>query len=515
MLRHLPILGVVAAVTCTFAARAATAAPWIDMGPKDEFAFDQPIVSFELFHQLPGGAKGSTMGPTDGGFFFVANQFILDTGATSTIAMNDALTDLEDHGYVTVNTVLEQGVSGFEEIDVSDLYFMEITDSGPSVIQLPNTHIMSGQFPDLFGINGIVGMPAMQGRVVTLDTSVWAEVEDIFDIVPMGVHFSNSLPASNGHRYSVPLVAREFHVIGEGILPNEAPIGSLEMGVGFGNLTATGTFVLDTGAAISFISTELGKAIGLDSNNDGVLDTSDEQSDGTIPIGGIGGTSEVPLFYIDRFIVPTEQGVDLVWNLEGFISVAIVDIDPSIDGVLGADLMTSGWFTFLFEEGAPQEESPPGPVRKLHFDFTQFQQNGDPGTMYFDLTPEFDVVQPDTSTGDFNNDGMVDAADFVWWVKNGGSPEDYELWSRDYATLPGATGTNGDFNDDGAIDVADYVMWRKLGGNNADYLMWQQTFGVSLPGSGGSAAAGVPEPSVVVLLIVAACGAALSRKRVR
>jgi hypothetical protein len=388
-----------------------SARPWIDMGIKDEIAFDQPAVTFELFEQQAGGSKGASLGPSDGGFFFFTNRFILDTGATSIIAMNDAVDEMEDNGYVTVSTVLEQGVAGFSILDVSDEYYVEVTDSLGAVRPLPFTRIMSGQFPDLFGVNGIVGMPGMVGKVVTLDTSVWADIEDIFDIVPMDTRISNAVPASAGHRYSVPIRAQTFSVEGDGELPTASPIPFINMSVGFGDLDAGGEFILDTGAAISFISSDIAKAIGLDSNNDGVLDTADEQSDGSLPIGGIGGTIDAPLFYIDRFTVTTEQGVDLVWSLEQSLSVLVVDIHPDIDGVLGSDLLTSGWLSFTEEE----EESGPGPLQQVHFDFRQFFDDDDLGKVYFDLTPSYDVAQPGAMPGDYNNDGKVDATDYTVW----------------------------------------------------------------------------------------------------
>jgi hypothetical protein len=521
--------------------------PWIDMGPKDDFAFDQPAATFELFEQLAGGGKGASLGPSDGGLFFITNSFFLDTGAGSIIAINDAESELQDHGYVTENTVLEQGVAGFSLLDVSADYYVEITDSTGSAVALPHTRIMSGQFEDLFGVNGVVGMPAMVGRVVTLDTSVWADVEDIFDLVPMEVRITNSLPTSGGHRYSVPIEAALFGLEGDDPLPNVSPIPMVNMSVGYGNANASGSFILDTGAAISFISSELGKAIGLDSNNDGVLDTSDEQSDGTLPIGGIGGTIEAPLFYIDRFTVPTEQGVDLVWNLEGSLAVAIVDIHPEIDGVLGSDLLTSGWFTFDLE-GDGDQLSTPGPLQQSHFDFRQFFDEGDPGKIYFDLTPEFDVQQPGGIPGDFNRDGIVDARDYTIWRNSLGASgsnlpadadgdgavdsDDYAIWKLHYGEDSGSVippvETPGDFNHDGSVNAADYTVWRNsfdASGSNltadadgsgsvdaGDYAIWKMHFGESF-GGGFSGSAAVPEPGGLGLTLLALAAIVSTNRR--
>lgn len=78
----------------------------------------------------------------------------------------------------------------------------------------------------------------------------------------------------------------------------------------------------------------------------------------------------------------------------------------------------------------------------------------------------------------------------------------------------------GDYNDDGTVDAADYVVWRrKLGqtatpgtsadgdGNGvvepADYGVWRARFGQTAAGSGSSAPTPVPEPGSAILFCVA------------
>jgi hypothetical protein len=93
---------------------------------------------------------------------------------------------------------------------------------------------------------------------------------------------------------------------------------------------------------------------------------------------------------------------------------------------------------------------------------------------------------------------------------------DHELyglaWSA-VAALP------GDFNNDGTVDAADYIVWRKTDGTQDGYDTWRANFGVSLSVGSGSAiptaellSAAVPEPSSVLLLVVAACLATYSRQ---
>ena len=47
-------------------------------------------------------------------------------------------------------------------------------------------------------------------------------------------------------------------------------------------------------------------------------------------------------------------------------------------------------------------------------------------------------------------------------------------------------GLAGDYNDDGAVDAADYVVWRKIDGSQAGYDMWRANFGSVLGTGTGS-----------------------------
>jgi hypothetical protein len=61
---------------------------------------------------------------------------------------------------------------------------------------------------------------------------------------------------------------------------------------------------------------------------------------------------------------------------------------------------------------------------------------------------------------------------------------------------------NGDYNRDGVVDAADYVMWRKDPGSDPDgFNMWRQTFGSGGSGSLSFGPGSVPEPSGVAVAI--------------
>jgi hypothetical protein len=77
----------------------------------------------------------------------------------------------------------------------------------------------------------------------------------------------------------------------------------------------------------------------------------------------------------------------------------------------------------------------------------------------------------------------------------------------------------GDFDNDGVVDGADYVVWRKTGGSPTDYDSWRANFGQTLFAGSGAAgyplgasaaslSAAVPEPkSGIMMLILAIFGA--------
>ena len=63
----------------------------------------------------------------------------------------------------------------------------------------------------------------------------------------------------------------------------------------------------------------------------------------------------------------------------------------------------------------------------------------------------------------------------------------------------------GDYNNDGIVDTADYVVWRQSNGTAANYDLWRTHYGQSISGSGSSIeSASVPEPSTLLLLGIGA-----------
>ncbi|MEX0612037.1 MAG: hypothetical protein WD229_07940, partial [Pirellulales bacterium] len=98
----------------------------------------------------------------------------------------------------------------------------------------------------------------------------------------------------------------------------------------------------------------------------------------------------------------------------------------------------------------------------------------------------------------------------------GGSPLAHSFLADGfYVTVPGG-GLAGDYNNDGSIDAADYVVWRKTDGSQDGYNTWRANFGQTAgAGSAGatSPTAAVPEPAAwVVCLGIVAVGLLLRRR---
>jgi hypothetical protein len=70
-------------------------------------------------------------------------------------------------------------------------------------------------------------------------------------------------------------------------------------------------------------------------------------------------------------------------------------------------------------------------------------------------------------------------------------------------------GLAGDFNSDGAVNAADYVAWRKNGGTPGQYQTWRNNFGRNAPtaASGTIIPGSVPEPASWIICLAAATSA--------
>jgi len=428
----------------------------IVLGTSDGLALDQPRGAVMFSESEEGPRFYNQPG--------VGFDFLFDTGANGIVVFGAAVYEMEQHGYAAEGTFTEQGVAGFTTYDVSYPYYFEFAGSDGMELGMPDVRAMSDQYPQPYPFGtvgsywGIAGMPALVQRVTTMDMSVWSGgigIDNLF----MGVEFSESLPESNGHRYSVPITPMPFAPEGEGPLPAWAPIPFVTTKVASDSAEQSGGFLFDTGAQMSMLSGEYAFLLGLDSNGDGELDSDDERWIGEEAVGGIGGSITVPIFQIDSIALPTEEGVDLVWT---DASVIVLDIHPDIKGIVGSDLLTSGWIN-AFYGGSD------GYIDKVQLDFRALDLLGnDPNTdLEGDLNGDGfvggddldlirahwgDTVTPgDLLSGDPSGDGFV-GGDDLDLVRN--------HWGEGVLSL------RGDLNGDGFVGGDDLDLIRSHWGEN-------------------------------------------------
>lgn len=501
--------------------------PYILLGPADELALDQPRVAIELIDPR----TGNSIGPE------LTNTFLLDTGANSILAGDDAVSELAPQGYRTEGTFIEFGVAGSAEFDVSAEYHVRFGGSDGVIQTLENARILSSTqtsfcpVPGLCSFFGIIGMPAMNERVTTLNLSGLGggggngDPFDIFDLLEGGLDFdflattfANDLPATSQRRYTVPLEPLHFDPGETGPLPVWVDLPAIRTTMRHEGTEQRGNFVLDTGAQLSLISSQMAFDLGLDTNGNGDLR---DEAIGTQPIGGVGGTIEAPILLVEELSVPTDQGIDLVFTN---LTMSVVDIHPTIDGIFGMNLLSSGWMGSLLGGwgdladllndagmgdllgslgGLGLGEGSSTPLfEKVHFDFRGFEQGN--GRMVLDLMPDVaSIAVSGTGHGDLDLDGDVDFDDRLEWVQNvkntyfGDANLDGEFNTTDLVQvlqageyedgiLENSDWSTGDWNADYEFDTADIVLALQEGA----YEQGPRAVGVS----------SVPEPSSLLLI---------------
>jgi hypothetical protein len=207
------------------------------------------------------------------------------------------------------------------------------------------------------------------------------------------------------------------------------------------------------------------------------------QNDGTLVLGASAGQTQGLDF---------EQTASGVWNVE-LGGTGINDYDrmsltglAALDGTLNLSLiggyvpslidpaltiLTAGSVSGSFSAVAQPAGMPAGLMFNLVYNPTNVQ-----------------LVVAELLLGDYNLDGIVDAADYVVWRKTLGTP----------VATP-FSGADGD--GDSTVDNDDYGVWTARFGQTAG------------SGSAVGQSPAVPEPGAALLALVAVCGGLMVRQR--
>ncbi|MEM6312757.1 MAG: hypothetical protein AAF743_01650, partial [Planctomycetota bacterium] len=279
------------------------------------------------------------------------------------------------------------------------------------------------------------GMPAMDGRVIVMDTKPTNDFDDFFngvlgggqlpgDIETLDVfmrtfsyapgtpfdatnEFDPGIPETNLH---VSLSYADFGKFTT-ITPGGAEpptsisnpfIGPNPLGVNAGNggddnapplvlnyngQSVGGSWLLDTGAAASFVSEQLASQLGVSYADDAGIGSENPRLDGvplsqqfTLAIQGIDGNPvEIAGFFADSLELPTDEGVPLIFGETAGAPVLVLDIelqDPDtgeitiLDGIFGMNYLTQSVELIDSGLGFPL----PGIATDTPFDFITFDE---------------------------------------------------------------------------------------------------------------------------------------------
>jgi hypothetical protein len=89
------------------------------------------------------------------------------------------------------------------------------------------------------------------------------------------------------------------------------------------------------------------------------------------------------------------------------------------------------------------------------------------------------------------------------------NPNDSTFTLRGTITATRSLSLDGDFNQDGAVNAADYVLWRKQNRSLSDFNLWRANFGKTQAAGLSASTAPVPEPTAFIIQL-ATCGGAIA-----
>lgn len=438
---------------------------------------------------------------------FVPIDAYLDTGASGILLSRDTrdlLGVAKEPGAIFVDA----GVGGDQYFEVSESLYINVADfevSDPMNPALYTNHYgpwrtqLTIEDDLLIGPLDIFGVPVMGGKIVVLDPS-YLDL-DTFDFkgftaalrkpgapdIPP-VDFEVLLRYTDFLYFSHPDNIPPFPVMGYNPIIEDITIS-------YNNQVSTGNWLFDTGAQSSFISTEQAYRLGLvDADGEPIV-----PPDFTLPVGGIGGSTEAPGYRIDSLSMDTLQGFKLIYGHPSLLvgDIGIIDEQTGepiiLDGVFGSNFLDMS-LTLEFDiVDSPYSHIVIDTVRGvLGFDlkdiFTPPAHCGDPNHPYppGDINRDCSVNQADAAIlaefwlasgcdpnyachqADLNGDENVNLLDLVLlqqnWQQSSWPPQ---CGDPGYPWLP------GDLNRDCRIEQTDVLsMLDEWLSNDCDLLNW-------------------------------------------
>ena len=309
-----------------------------------EAAWILPQIYF-LMKREPNGA------PLEYEGFFEINYGYLDTGASGILLSYETASQMGvmiEVGAEFVDTgvggneyfyVAEHLYLGLTSMDVTDPYDTDIYDiTGPWRFQITQTTANP-----LIGPIDLVGMPAMAGKVVVLDSAAtnnfdffYADIYEPNDSNIPDIDFEVPLRFekyvfTDSPENVPPFPVMAYNPVIDGIVAEH------------NSVSCEGTWLFDTGGQLSLISVAQAVKFGLTDEIGQAIITPDFSA----LVGGVGGLIEVPGFIIDKLKIPTLGGFDLVYKDAYVIvhDIGVFDYDLNdtviLDGVFGSNFLSA------------------------------------------------------------------------------------------------------------------------------------------------------------------------------
>lgn len=413
------------------------------------YGLDLPHI-YILLRRQPGGEPLQ-----DSQFGFIPIDAYLDTGASGLLIARASADILGVHEEPNA-VYMDVGVGGWQEFQVSELLYIAEADhsvSDPMDLEVYGDDLgpwrlqMTLVDNDNVGPLDIWGVPLMAGDVVVLDPT---GLDDIFsleyfhakivepnspEIPPVDFHvkirFTNFVYASHpGNAGPLPTLA--YNPLIDSICITQ------------GRNQSCGSWLLDTGAMVSMISTQQAYALGLTDPNGVPV----QNPDFTATIGGVGGTTqEVPGYQIDSLSMPMIQGFELVYDNPYVVVHDVGTLDEEtgqpilLDGILGTNLLaassTISW------------DIVQGPYNRIVIDTTE-------GFIGFDLKAPWDSGNVEYC-GDPNHPWRATDIDRDCYVGQNDLLHLTDDWLSKNCNPMTWNCTRSDINTDGKVDLLDFT----------------------------------------------------------
>ncbi len=301
-----------------------------------EAALDLPRIHFLLQRS----SRGPALAPASG---FTPHDAFADTGASGVMLSRETAQEL-GVALIPRARYVDVGVGGTERFAVSEPLLLGLIDYESPQAGNPRSYHNIGrgrfQVKETGGLLGeavnVIGMPGLFKSVVVLNTGATNDLG--FCSTALKEPGDRSIPAPH---VTIKLRFVDFANRNDPdnvpplpvIAPNPVMDGLLLLHHG---RQSEGNWLLDTGATISLISTRQARQLGIDENQKPAF---------SLPVGGVGHMTTIPGYEIDRLVVPTRNGPNLVFTN---VRLGVHDIsyrdeetqtERTLDGVFGSNFL--------------------------------------------------------------------------------------------------------------------------------------------------------------------------------